>query len=223
MNFNPSLRLGVLLALAASGCHAEAPNTDEAKTVLSDGTIAALESNQMSIAEKASAVLSDELNIPISTITVDSVRAVDWRDSSIGCPQPGQAYAQVITPGHKITLRAEGRIYVIHESGGKAFMCKRQKAKSENARTVDFVWGPMAAEARTQLANQLGVDETKIIIANARKQTWFDTSIGCAIEGIEYSDARIDGYVLTLRHGTRNYTFHTDLQKVLPCPPFSSN
>jgi hypothetical protein len=28
----------------------------------------------------------------------------DWPDSSIGCPQPGMAYAQIITPGYILTL-----------------------------------------------------------------------------------------------------------------------
>ena len=28
----------------------------------------------------------------------------DWSDSSIGCPQPGMAYSQIITPGFIITV-----------------------------------------------------------------------------------------------------------------------
>jgi hypothetical protein len=28
----------------------------------------------------------------------------DWPDSSIGCPQPGMAYSQIITPGYIVTV-----------------------------------------------------------------------------------------------------------------------
>lgn len=48
------------------------------------------------------------------SVQVVSVEAVDWSDSSLGCPKTGMMYAQVITPGYKIVLESGGRTYNFH-------------------------------------------------------------------------------------------------------------
>lgn len=48
------------------------------------------------------------------TIRLVSVEAVDWPDASLGCPQSGTMYAQVLTPGFAIVLEAEGKEYEYH-------------------------------------------------------------------------------------------------------------
>jgi hypothetical protein len=37
-----------------------------------------------------------------------------WSDTSLGCPQEGFMYAQVITPGYLIVLEAQGQTYEYH-------------------------------------------------------------------------------------------------------------
>ena len=39
-------------------------------------------------------------------VQVVSVEAVDWSDTSLGCPQPGMFYAQIIVQGYRIVLSA---------------------------------------------------------------------------------------------------------------------
>ncbi|MBE2220518.1 MAG: hypothetical protein IAF02_03205 [Anaerolineae bacterium] len=51
-----------------------------------------------------SQAFAEHLGNDVSEITVVSVEAMEWSDSSLGCPAPGYAYAQVITPGFLITL-----------------------------------------------------------------------------------------------------------------------
>jgi len=58
--------------------------------------------------------LARKLDLSISEISVISVEAVDWPDTSLGCPQPGIMYAQVITPGFLIVLEAAGQTYDYH-------------------------------------------------------------------------------------------------------------
>jgi hypothetical protein len=60
-----------------------------------------------------------QLGIPEENIRVMAVEAVDWPDASLGCPQPGTMYAQIITPGYRIVLAAEGATYTYHTDGGK--------------------------------------------------------------------------------------------------------
>lgn len=58
--------------------------------------------------------LAGKKSISESEIQVTQVKEVQWSDSSLGCPKPGQMYLQVITPGFEITLTAKGMNYVYH-------------------------------------------------------------------------------------------------------------
>jgi hypothetical protein len=35
----------------------------------------------------------------------------DWPDGSLGCPQPGMLYTQVLTPGYQVVVEAGGEEY----------------------------------------------------------------------------------------------------------------
>ena len=87
------------------------------------GTSEQLTGPERDVARLAIDALAADLQVAKERILVDTIRAVDWPDSSIGCPQPGHSYLQVITPGHKVTLRANGQDYVVHESHQRAFIC----------------------------------------------------------------------------------------------------
>lgn len=74
----------------------------------------------------AQADLAARLGVSIDQIAVVSVVFVEWRDASLGCPQPGMMYAQVITPGYRILLRGEEKLYEYHSArgGDKAVFCR---------------------------------------------------------------------------------------------------
>ncbi len=69
---------------------------------------------------RAVADLSKQLGIPEANIKVASSEAVEWSDGSLGCPQPGMSYAQVITPGYRIVLQAGDKQYEYHTGEGDA-------------------------------------------------------------------------------------------------------
>ena len=58
--------------------------------------------------------LAGELGVDVDSIQVVSVASVEWRDSSLGCPKPGQNYLMVITPGYRVVLEAAGQQYEYH-------------------------------------------------------------------------------------------------------------
>jgi hypothetical protein len=66
------------------------------------------------VVELAKEDLARRLEISVSEISLISVEAVDWPDTSLGCPQPGMMYAQVITPGFRVILAAKDRTYEYH-------------------------------------------------------------------------------------------------------------
>jgi hypothetical protein len=67
----------------------------------------------------ARADLAQRLPIDIDTIKLVSVEQVDWPDACMGIQTPGIMCAQVITPGYKVVLEANGKQYEYHtnESG----------------------------------------------------------------------------------------------------------
>ena len=75
------------------------------------------------VGELAVADLAKQLGIATESITVRSVEAVEWSDASLGCPEPGMMYAQVITPGYRIVLEANGQSYEYHTGSGTIVRC----------------------------------------------------------------------------------------------------
>lgn len=71
-------------------------------------------STQPDVVRLAVADLAQTLSLRPEEIAVQQVEPVEWSDSSLGCPQPGRAYLQVITPGYRIVLAAGGRHYTYH-------------------------------------------------------------------------------------------------------------
>lgn len=60
---------------------------------------------------KVKADLASRLGVSEGEITVVSVEAKTWNDASLGCPEKGMMYAQVITPGYRIILEVDGKQY----------------------------------------------------------------------------------------------------------------
>lgn len=74
----------------------------------------------------AVADLAKQTGLPADQITVDSVTAMEWPDTSLGCPQEGMMYAQVITPGYLIILRAQDQTYEYHtDQKSNVVLCKK--------------------------------------------------------------------------------------------------
>jgi len=67
-----------------------------------------------SVVQLAATNLAKELNIAPDRVEIRSVEQREWSDSSLGCPEPGRAYMQVITPGYKVILFASGREHEYH-------------------------------------------------------------------------------------------------------------
>src|ERR1044071_6399292 len=68
------------------------------------------------LTEKAKADLAQRLSIAITQINVLEAKAVTWPNSSLGCPERGMAYTEVLTPGYLILLHVNNQDYEYHAS-----------------------------------------------------------------------------------------------------------
>jgi hypothetical protein len=69
---------------------------------------------EQELVDRAMADLAQELGLSEEEISLASMEAVEWPDASLGCPEEGMMYAQVITPGYRIMLEAGGETYEYH-------------------------------------------------------------------------------------------------------------
>jgi hypothetical protein len=58
--------------------------------------------------------LAAGLDLPADEIVVLAVEEVTWPNSGLGCPKPGMMYAQVLTPGYRVTLQAGSQAAIYH-------------------------------------------------------------------------------------------------------------
>ncbi len=124
------LLLVVLIVLAVGlGCGAlpatpTSPLSPPSKPPTGASGEAAIPPTAEQVVALAKRDLAQRLKRTEATIQVASIEAVDWSDASLGCPEPGMAYAQVITPGYRLILTANGERYEYHtDQGQRAFYC----------------------------------------------------------------------------------------------------
>jgi hypothetical protein len=73
--------------------------------------------------------LARRLSLAEAQITLIRAEPVDWPDSSLGCPQPGMMYLQMVTPGYRLVLAAGGatvasQIEYHTDTGGHFVVCQ---------------------------------------------------------------------------------------------------
>jgi hypothetical protein len=66
------------------------------------------------VVDMAKKDLAEKLNLQVENIQLVKQEAVDWPDSSLGYPEEGMMYSQVITPGFRTILKANGKLYEYH-------------------------------------------------------------------------------------------------------------
>jgi hypothetical protein len=80
-----------------------------------------------SLIEKAKEDLAQRMSISVTQINLVELAEVEWSDSSLGCPQPGFDYLQVITPGYLILLEVNAQTYEYHSNRDTYFVyCENQ-------------------------------------------------------------------------------------------------
>jgi len=78
--------------------------------------------SQALLLEAVTLALSEQFDLPAESVTIVSVEPVTWPDASLGCPQEGVAYAQVMVEGSRITLGAGGETYTYHTAGTSEYV-----------------------------------------------------------------------------------------------------
>ena len=71
----------------------------------------------------AKKTLAGKLGVAADAVVLDKAEAVEWSDASLGCPEKGMMYAQMLVPGHRVSFKVDGKTHVVHVGGTRAVMC----------------------------------------------------------------------------------------------------
>ncbi|MGD8402485.1 MAG: hypothetical protein PVJ21_02415 [Anaerolineales bacterium] len=94
------------------------PSTYEQKDDNIQMTQVPIPSGLQGLIDKAKEELSQRLSIELTEISLTKAEEVVWSNASLGCPQPGMVYAEVLTPGYLILLEVNNMVYEYHASRG---------------------------------------------------------------------------------------------------------
>ena len=165
--------------------------------------------------------LADRLGVAPEEIQVVSVEAMEWSDASLGCPQPGMMYAQVITPGYQVMLEVDGQEYAYHtDTGNHVVLCEPEAASEipaapKSVAPMPEVEVPPEAEQAVKLAQQdlvstQGLAPGAVRVVVVEPVDWSDSSLGCPQPGMMYAQVITPGFLVVLEADGQTYTYHTD-------------
>lgn len=162
--------------------------------------------------------LSQRLDIPADEVTVVSIEEVRWPDTSLGCPAPDMAYAQMVVDGVKIVLEANGQTYAYHGRDPKTiFLCTPQGPAEPAAPppqgSPDQPVGQAEAflqQLKADMAQILGVPESTIEVVSIEYVTWSNSGLGCEAPGEVTLQVITPGYRIVLAAGDNVFEYHTD-------------
>ncbi len=75
------------------------------------------------LAALAQRLLAEQLDLPVRRVRLVHVQAVIWPDTSLGCPQLDQIYAQMLVNGYRIVVEAAGEQVIFHTDFDRALQC----------------------------------------------------------------------------------------------------
>ncbi len=165
--------------------------------------------------------LAHRLGVGVDLVELRRTTAVDWPDSSLGCPKEGESYLQAITAGYLVMLQADGQAYPVHVGDGRAVVCGTLRAvegavAKESFEPEDPIELPepqklreLVIQARKDLSERLTVSPESIDLLEIKEVVWPDASLGCPKPGKAYPQVTREGHLIRLRFEKRVYRYHS--------------
>jgi hypothetical protein len=160
---------------------------------------------------------AEQSNVEAGAVQIVSIEAVDWPDSSLGCPQPGMVYAQVLTPGYEIVVAAGGQKYSYHTGPDGFVRCDQPPMQPTTKALPDSLTVTLVAQAQSDLSERLGIAPDEIAVLSVEPVDWPDSSLGCPQPGMNYLTVVTPGYRIELEASGRTYEYHVAGERAVFC------
>jgi hypothetical protein len=129
----------VLIMITVSSCSprlTSAPPSTEITRPTNQASISATPDSQSDkMTSLAIADLSARLSLDHKEVRVVSVEPAKWADAALGCPRPGEIYAEQVELGYLIVLEANGQEYTYHtDRTAQIILCSEVKPNEPGLR-----------------------------------------------------------------------------------------
>ena len=91
-------------------------------TASSEQTVIETQNPKQKLIQMTQQDLAEELDIEAEKIGEPIITPETWSDTSLGCPQPGMMYAQVMTEGYKLVYKVKDQVYEYHTDMNSNFV-----------------------------------------------------------------------------------------------------
>ncbi len=153
--------------------------------------------------------MAADLGMKPEAFTLLSAEAVDWPDTSLGCPQPDMMYAQVIVPGWRLVFSdAAGKHYEVHtdQNGKQYVICG---GSTPSLPTLEPS-SPAELNGRQTVAERFGVSEDEVHLLSREAVDWPDSCLGCAAPNVMCLMVITPGYRLIYEVAGQKVEVHTN-------------
>ncbi|MCS6836053.1 MAG: hypothetical protein NZ750_08555 [Anaerolineae bacterium] len=162
--------------------------------------------------------LAQTLNVQAERLTLVQARRTTWTDEAFGCQTRAERLDEV-APGWEVRWLLGKLVYSQRLSDdGRQRLCEPQPMRDELLLRVDAVAAEFVLLAQRRLAQDLDLPMRRLVVREARAFAWPDTSLGCPQPGQTYEAIVLNGYRFVFQAGDTTYAFHTDSERLLPCP-----
>ena len=198
---------------------ATVPPATATPTALIPTTVAVPAGSETAIA-LAKEDLAERLGVAVEKIAILGAELVEWPNTSLGCPQPGKMYAQVITPGYRIILKVGGEQYEYHsdKEGRQLVLCQDDRERIEVLRKMvspDKAIG----SAQEDLAGRLGIPVGDVTVVSVVGDEFPASNLGCPCPKCPDLPipALVTGQRMTLAAQGKNYEYRARRGMVVFC------
>lgn len=170
----------------------------------------------------ARAALADREGLKLESIETEGVIPREWPDASLGCPEKGKLYAQMLTKGYRVLLSVGKTVHVVHVAGAHAVVCASplaaaevQPEPAEEAREAASpepeapAQRALVAQAREDLARRLSLAPGDVSLVKFEEVVWPDRGYGCPRPGVVHPQVPQDGVLIVLQAAGRRYNYHS--------------
>jgi hypothetical protein len=119
------LALTLSLASCAAGAQGPIPSASASATASASAQVSTASGTPVVATQAQLKAITDDLATRgvVGEVKVVSASSLTWNDGSLGCPQAGRMYPQVLTPGFRVVVSVAGKAYDYRFGAGTPQLC----------------------------------------------------------------------------------------------------
>jgi hypothetical protein len=206
------LTLGMILLLGLTACATlpAAPQEVTSTAPPAEATATAVPvtetptpSTANPVAALAMQALAAQTGLSADSITVQTIESVEWTNGCLEINYEGTACTDVIVPGYRIILQAEGQSYEYRANQDGSLLLLAEPILTTPDTKVEEI-------AREALATQLGLPKTAITLVSLEAVDWPDGCLGITFSDMACITVITPGYRIILEANGQTYEYHSN-------------